>query len=61
MPVRHIDEMGELYESQIVGDVQDLVNDTQTFNDSGPEAADGFEGVEVDPKNKKREKSVHEE
>jgi len=54
MPVKYIDEMGKLYESQIVGELDSLENDTKTFKDSGPEAADGFSPAELDPKKKKQ-------
>tara|TARA_R110002020_G_scaffold22733_3_gene76438 strand:- start:28 stop:849 length:822 start_codon:yes stop_codon:yes gene_type:complete len=59
MPVRYIDEVGALYESKI-GNIEQLEQDTSSFKDSGPEAADNFEPVEVDPK-KKRKNSVLDE
>ena len=61
MPVKHIDEMGELYESRIVGKQDQLDNDTKTFKDSGPEHAEGFEAPEADPKNKRKDSAVEEE
>ena len=60
MPVRYIDEVGALYESKI-GNLQQLEQDTSDLSQTGPEAADGFEPVDVDPKNKKRENSTLDE
>lgn len=61
MPVKHIDEMGELYESRIVGKQDQLDNDTKTFKDSGPEHAEGFEPAEADPKNKRKDSALEED
>jgi len=56
MPVKYIDDISYLYESKI-GNQDQLVQNTSDLKHTGPEAADGFQHPEIDPKNKKRKDS----